>query len=195
MTIFDTDKHECLAEDVAAYLDGELDDPASELFEQHSRTCDGCAAELLRQRQLLCALDVALSEKNAMDLPPHFAQIIAAHAESHMGGMRDRAERRQALRVSLILGVASFALIGAASGEMVWGPVRTVASRLQGIFNFLWDAVYQMGTGLTIIFRMLARSFVFESRLLGFFILLLFMTAIALLPRFIARYHRAQIIE
>jgi hypothetical protein len=42
---------------------------------------------------------------------------------------------------------------------------------------------------------MLTRSFVFESRLLGFFILLLFVTAIALLPRFISRYHRAQIVE
>ena len=195
MSIFDTEKHQCLAEDVAAYLDGELDDRARELFEQHYRTCDGCAAELLRQRQLLCALDVALSETHAMNLPRNFAQIIAAHAESHMGGMRDRSERRQALRVSLILALASFALIGAASGEMVWGPARTLASRLQGFFNFLWGAVYQAGTGLTVIFRMLTRSFVFESRLLGFFILLVFVTAIALLPRFIARYHRTQIIE
>ncbi len=195
MSVFDTDKHECLAEDVAAYLDGELDDPARELFEEHHRTCDGCAAELLRQRQLLCELDVALNETQAMTLPPNFAQVIAAHAESHMGGMRDRSERRQALRVSLILAIASFALIGAASGEMVWRPARTLASHLQGFFNFLWDAVYQAGTGLTVIFRMLTRSFVFESRLLGSLILLLFVTAIALLPRFIARYHRAQIIE
>jgi len=189
------DTHDTLEPLLSAYLDGELDDPARELFEEHYRICDCCAAELLRQRQLLCELDVALNETQAMTLPLNFAEVIAVHAESHMGGMRDGAERRQALSLSLILASASFALIGAASGEMVWGPARTLISRLQGIFNFIWDAVYQASTGLTIIFRMLTRSFVFESRLLGLFILLLFVTAIALLPRFIALYHRAQIVE
>lgn len=195
MSTCDTDKHSCLAEDVAAYLDAELEDRARELFEQHVKDCRQCATELLEQRQLLCALAVAFNEKHAMNLPRNFAQIVATHAESDMGGMRDRSERRQALKLSLVLAAASYALIGAASGELVWGPARALAGHLQSFFNFLWDAAYQASAGPAVIFRMLTRSFVFESRLLGFFILLLFVTAVTLLPRLIAQYHRTQIIE
>jgi len=195
MSDVDNLKHQCLAEDVAAYLDGELEERARELFEQHYRACEGCAAELLRQRQLLCDLDVALNERNHLVLPKNFARVVAAHAESDMGGMRNRTERRQALRVSLVLAAASFALLGAASAEAVWAPARTIVQYLQSFSHFLWEATYQASAGLAVISRMLTRSFVFESRLLGLFILLLFLIALALLPRLISRYHRTQIIE
>jgi hypothetical protein len=188
-------KYECLAEDVAAYLDGELDLRAREEFEAHHRTCEDCAGELLRQRQLLCELDIALNERNHLELPRNFARVVAAHAESDMGGMRNRVERRQALRVTLVLAVASFALLGAASAEAVWTPTQTVVRQLQSFSRFLWDIVYQAITGLAIIFRMLTRSFVFESRLLGLFVLLLFLLALTLLPRLIVRYHGTEIIE
>jgi hypothetical protein len=75
------------------------------------------------------------------------------------------------------------------------GPVRTTARFVRSFVNFFWDAAYQAGVGLAVILRILTRSFVLESRLLGFFILLLFATALALLPRLIARYHRAEIVE
>lgn len=195
MSDVDNLENQCLAEDVAAYLDDELEGRARELFEQHHRTCEDCAAELLRQRQLLCDLDVALNERNHLVLPENFARVVAAHAESDMGGMRNRSEQRQALRVSLVLAAASFALLGVTSAEAVWAPARTMVQSLQSVSHFLWEATYQASSGLAVIFRMLTRSFVFESRLLGLSILLLFLIALALLPRLISRYHRTQIIE
>jgi putative zinc finger protein len=195
MSDVDNLKHECLVEDVAAYLDDELDERSREQFEQHYRTCERCAAELLGQRQLLCDLDIALNERNHLVLPKDFARIVAAHAESNMGGMRNRTERRQALRVSLVLAAASFALLGAASAEAVWAPARNILRYLQSFSHFLWEVSYKAGAGLAVIFRMLSRSFVFESRLFGVFILFLFLIALALLPRLISRYHRTQIIE
>src|SRR4030095_12066250 len=101
-------KNECLAEDVAAYLDDELEGRARELFEEHHRSCRHCAAALLRKRQLLCGLGVAL------------------HAESEMREMRNRTEQRRALRVALVLAALSFALLGPASAEAVWAPARSI---------------------------------------------------------------------
>lgn len=194
MSDVDNLRHQCPAEDVAAYLDDELADRARELFEQHYRGCESCAAELLRQRQLLCDLDIALNERNHLVLPKNFARVVAAHAESDIRGVRNRTERRQALRVSLALAAASFALLGAASVEAVWAPASTIVKYLQSFSHFLWEATYQAGAGLAVIFRMLTRSFVFESRLVGVFILL-FLLALSLLPRLISRYHRTQIVE
>jgi putative zinc finger protein len=195
MTSFNSQTSQCLVEEVAAYVDGELDDHARDSFELHIAGCGECAGELLKQRQLLCTLDAAFQQEHEVDLPRNFAQVVAAHAETDMRGMRDGAERRQALRVSAVLALASFALLGAASGESVWGPARNIARYVQIFINFFWDAIYQAGAGLAIILRILTRSFVFESRLLGFLILLLFGTALALLPHLIARYHRAEIVE
>ncbi|MEO8433556.1 MAG: zf-HC2 domain-containing protein [Pyrinomonadaceae bacterium] len=188
-------KNECLAEDVAAYLDDELEGRARELFEEHHRSCKECAAELLRQRQLLCDLDVALNDINSLVLPRDFARVVAAHAESDMRGMRNPRERRRALHVSLVLAALSFALLGAASAEAVWAPARSIVRAAQSFSHFLWEATYQASSGLAVIFKMLTRSFVFESRLLGLSILLLFLIALALLPRLISRYHRTQIVE
>jgi hypothetical protein len=186
---------ECRGEDVAAYVDGELEVGARDLFELHLEGCGSCSGELLRQRQLLCTLDAAFQQEHELGLPRNFAHVVAAHAETDMRGMRDGSEGRQALRMSLMLAVAAFALLGGASGDVVLGPARTLARLVQSFANFVWDAIYQAGAGLAIILRMLTRSFVFESRLLGFLILLLFGVALALLPHLIARYHRAEIAE
>ncbi|MDX6611578.1 MAG: hypothetical protein QOD75_764 [Blastocatellia bacterium] len=190
-----TDTQPCRTEDVAAYVDGELEVSERDSFERHLAACDECAGQLLRQRQLLCTLDAAFRSEREVELPRNFAQVVAAHAETDMRGMRNGSERWQALRVILILAVAAFALLGTSSGESVLGPVRTTARFVRSFVNFFWDAAYQAGVGLAVILRILTRSFVLESRLLGFFILLLFATALALLPRLIARYHRAEIVE
>ena len=195
MIAFNSETQECRNEDVAAYVDGELEASERELFELHLAGCDGCTGQLLRQRQLLCTLDAAFLQEQSVTLPRNFAQVVAAHAETDMRGMRDGSERWQALRVSLILAVAAFALLGTAPGESILGTLQSGARFVRSFLNFFWDAAYQAGVGLAVILRMLTRSFVFESRLLGFLFLVLFVIALALLPRLIARYHRAEIVE
>ena len=195
MIAFNSETQECRNEEVAAYVDGELEAHERESFELHLADCDGCKGQLLRQRQLLCTLDAAFLQEQSVTLPRNFARVVAAHAETDMRGMRDGSERWQALRVSLILAVAAFALLGTASGDSILGPAQSGARFVRSFVNFFWDAAYQAGVGLAVILRMLTRSFVFESRLLGVLFLFLFVTALTLLPRLIARYHRAEIVE
>src|ERR1700730_4227914 len=104
-----TDNLVCHTEQIAAYLDGELDGNSSTLLEEHLKECARCTAELTEQRQLLCAFDSALGQSGELPLPKDFARIVAAHAESDMSGVRERAEHKRALRYCVLLAAASFA--------------------------------------------------------------------------------------
>ena len=115
----------CQLEDVAAYLDGELDGVVLETFEAHLNMCPDCATELRAQRQLLCTLDFALNEPRPFALPHNFTQVVAAHAGSDLSGMRKQGERRRALQLCAILALVSFGLLGAAARTLVFDPARS----------------------------------------------------------------------
>src|SRR4051812_17827188 len=96
----------CQSEDVAAYLDGELNAGAAALFEQHLKICAPCTTELQQQRRLLCTLDFALGAKTGdeLPLPGNFLQVVTAHAQSDLSSLRsERAEHGRALRLCLLL--------------------------------------------------------------------------------------------
>ena len=189
-----TTNHQCI-EDVAAYLDGELDDAALEVFEGHVKTCAGCAQELRTQRQLLCTLNRAFEESGAFELPQDFARLVATHAESDVTGLRGRGERRRAFKVCAVLALLSFALLGAASRATVFQPARSSLRVAESLFDLAWKTIYDAGTGASVIVRLVVRAIALSPYGLGLFLILAFIIAISLLPRLIASYHRAQIIE
>jgi anti-sigma factor RsiW len=185
----------CRTEDVAAYLDGELGGSASESFEAHLKTCARCATELRMQRQLLCTLDLAFSEPS-FELPRNFSRVVAAHAESDLSGMRKKSERRRAFQLCAALALLSFALLGAASGALVFQPARSFLRLAGSLLDLVWRALYDAGTGAAVIVRVVGRALILAPHGLGLVLVVLpFVIALALLPRLIANYHRAQVIE
>jgi predicted anti-sigma-YlaC factor YlaD len=190
-----TEKQECQLEDVAAYLDGELDGVALETFEAHLGRCPDCATELRQQRQLLCTLDFAFGESRAFELPHNFTRVVAAHAENDLSGMRQKSERRRAVQLCAILALVSFSLLGAASQTLVFEPVRSFFRITGSLVSLLWQTVYDAGTGIAVIVRVVGRAVVLGSHGLGLFLTLAFIISISLLPLLIVRYHRAQILE
>ena len=187
--------NECQLEDVAAYLDGELSAEKTEHFEAHLKVCRACDAELHTQRQLLCTLDVAFNDSSSFKLPHDFTRVVTAHAESDLSGMRRKGERRRAFQVCAVLALVSFALLGAAARALVLEPAQALL-RLAGVFfNLAWRMIYDAGTGLAVIIRVLGRAVAFGPYGLGLVVLLGFIFFISLLSFLIARYHRAQIIE
>ena len=186
--------HDCRTEDVAAYLDGELSGAASESFEAHLKTCARCTTELRTQRQLLCTLDLAFSERS-FELPRNFSRIVAAHAESDLSGMRKKSERRRAFQLCALLALLAFALLGAASGALVFQPARSFLRLAGSLLDLVWRALYDAGTGAAVIVRLVGRALILAPYGSGLFLVLPFVIAIALLPRLIANYHRTKIIE
>lgn len=186
--------HECRTEDVAAYLDGELDGAASESFEAHLKTCARCPTELRAQRQLLCTLNLAFSERS-FELPRNFSRVVAAHAESDLSGMRKKSERRRAFQLCALLALLAFALLGAASRALVFQPARSFLRIAGSLFDLAGRAFYDAGTGVAVIVRVVGRALILAPHGLGLVLLLPFVIALALLPLLIVNYHRAQVIE
>src|SRR6267142_639882 len=111
----DMDQRNCQIDQIASYLDDELDSAALTRFETHLIECPRCRAELAEQRGLLGTLNSVLSNSSERPLPTNFARVVAAHAESDMSGVRAPREHRRALRLCALLSAASLALLGVAA--------------------------------------------------------------------------------
>jgi hypothetical protein len=67
-----------------------------------------------------------------------------------------------------------------------------VAGTLLGL---LWQTVYDAGTGIAVIIRVVGRASVSGPHGWWWFVALAFIISLSLLPFLIAKYHRAQIFE
>ncbi|MBA2525131.1 MAG: zf-HC2 domain-containing protein [Pyrinomonadaceae bacterium] len=185
----DNSNHLCGEEQIAAYLDGELDASLGALLEQHLLECRLCNAELKAQRLFMRELDATLTLAPDLPVPSNFAQIVAARAESDMSGVRDASENKLAFRFCLILALTSFALLGAAASKAVFFSGRTAANQIFGFFGLLWTTLYDAAVGLTVISRVISGGFIPESPFAGLAALLLAL-GLVLLSLLISSYHR-----
>jgi anti-sigma factor RsiW len=188
-------QNNCQLEEVAAYLDGELDGGALDRFEEHINQCTACATELRTQRQLLCTLDVAFNDSRTFDLPSNFTRVVTARAENDLSGMRNRRERKRAVQLCAVLAVISFGLLGTATRAVVFDPLRSFLRTTRVLSDLLWQAVWDAASAAAVLVRVISRA-AFEttpgSRLL---LALAFLLSVSCLSFLLVRYRRAQIIE
>ncbi|HXI74430.1 MAG TPA: zf-HC2 domain-containing protein, partial [Pyrinomonadaceae bacterium] len=180
------DPESCQLEDVAAYLDGELVGGALETFEAHLKICPACVAELRAQRHLLCTLDFAFNESRPFELPHNFTRVVAAHAENDLSGMHKGTERRRAVQLCAILALLSFALLGAAARTLVFEPIRSFFRIMGSLFGLLWQTVYDAGTGIAVIVRVVGRAAVLGPSGWWLSVIVAFIISLFLLPFLIA---------
>jgi anti-sigma factor RsiW len=185
----------CQIELIGSYLDDELDAAALAQFEAHLKDCVRCKAELAEQRRLLGTLDSFLNHASSLSLPTNFARVVAAHAESDMSGVRKRKEPGRALRLCALLALASLAFLGMAARGFVFDSARKVGRPLAVVIEMVWNTSYDAITGLMVISRVVSRSFLPASHLVGLLGFLLLMMAVLLLSHLIASYHRTSLIE
>lgn len=166
---------------IVAYLDGELTGDEVADFERHVAACAGCARDLAEQRRVLCALNLALMNRPDAALPRDFSRVVIARAQSDMGGVRARVERRLALKICLGLAVcaALLPLVGFA-----------VVASSAGVLAMIWRAASETASGATVVLRAVGRQLLFDSPASGVAVMLLFAALLALLPRLIINYHR-----
>jgi Putative zinc-finger len=189
------DQSTCQIDQIAAYLDDELDGVALIEFEAHLSACARCRTELTEQRGLLGTLNCVLTDKSELPLPANFARVVAAHAESDMSGMRSSSEHRRAFTWCAIMAAASVALLGVAAQTYAANFLRTVGRPFSIALDLVWRTVYDAVTGLVVISRVISKAFVPGSNLVRWFGFLLLALAVLALSRLIANYHRARLIE
>jgi anti-sigma factor RsiW len=185
----------CETENIAAYIDGELEPGHRAALEEHIKHCVHCASELQSQRLFMCELDSALASPFDLAVPPNFAQVVAVNAESDMRGARDRSEQRKALRYCIILGLAAFAMLGVAASKTVILNVRSAGAKVLGVLGFFARTTFDAAAGFTVMSRVVSRGLIADSRLAGLAGLLLVVLAIAVLSLLISRYHRTRLTE
>jgi anti-sigma factor RsiW len=190
-----TSNYICETENIAAYIEGDLEPALHTALEEHLKECPDCASELQAQRLFMCELDSALASPFDLAVPPNFAQVVAVHAASDMRGVRDRSEHARALRFCVILGLAAFALLGFASSKAVILSVRSFAGKVFGVLSFSADVIFNAAAGFTVISRVVSRGLIADSLFAGVAGLLLVVLAVVLLSRLLARYHRTRLIE
>ncbi len=186
----------CRTELIAAYIDGDLDSATCDLLENHLNDCITCADELRLQRLFVCELDSAFSETDELPVPRDFARIVAANAASDMRGARNSQEHRLALRLCLMLALASFALLGMASSRAVLFSGKLLIAKVFGIVGLLGRALYDAGVGFTVLLRMAAGAIISDAfSVLVFLVLLLGLLLLLLLITSYHRYHRRGLYE
>jgi anti-sigma factor RsiW len=190
-----TNNYICETENIAAYIEGDLEPDLHAALEEHVKQCARCASELQAQRLFMCELDSALASPFNLAVPPNFAQVVAVRAESDMRGVRDSSEHKKALRFCIILGLAAFALLGVASSKAVILNLRSTGARVFGVVGFFARATLDAAAGFAITSRVVSRGLIPDSRLAGWAGLLLVVLAIAVLSFLISRYHRTRVIE
>lgn len=185
----------CQQEQIAAYVDGELDSESRSVLERHLESCLSCASELRAQRLFLCELDAVLAGGvRDHSVPDDFAQRVAAYAESDMSGVRNRAEHQRALQLCVLLGLAAFVLLGVAVGEFIGSTFTALITKATTLTRFAVGTLYDTAASATVISRVVGKSFILQAQLPGILPLLLIL-AVLLLSLLIASYHRTRVME
>ena len=173
---------------IAPYLEGDLDPSSVSSLERHLGECAECRHETRLQRLMLCELEAALSAPPQLEVPQDFARIVAAQAESDMSGARTGAERKRALQLSALLGLASLSLIGVTAGRSLLSAGQMLSAKILFVISLLGKALYDAGAGLAVTLRVAGGALLPDAFSVLVFLLLLL--AVLLLTILISTYHR-----
>lgn len=185
----------CEPENIAAYIEGDLDSSARIALEEHIKQCDGCVLELQEQRRFMCELDSAFRSPFELAVPANFAQVVAVHAESDMSGLRNTAEHKRALQFCILLGLTAFILLGAAASKAEIAGAAAVVNKAAGILGLVARTIYEAVAGLASMGRLLSRSLIAASPITGLAGFVIIAIALGLLSLLIVRYHRTRVVD
>lgn len=151
--------------------------------------------QLAEQRRLLCLLDVALGKtaQKKLALPVNFAQVVTAHAQSDMSGLRRWSERRRALMLCAVLALLAIAALGIGNLNKALALFGVVVHALISVLWMIGHTLLDGSAGMAVILRTLGGRFITEPSLLELLTWVLFAGAVVLLLRLISRYRRARI--
>lgn len=150
----------CFASDIGAYLDGELDQPATARFEEHVAECSRCRDELNTHRRLLNTIQFVFDDRAQIELPDGFSRAIASGARADMSGLRKQPERLRAFRFTVYLLISALALLGwKAANSSVVEPAQATIQVSKTLLGIVWHTIAALWAGVDVILRAIARIF------------------------------------
>ncbi|PWT88407.1 MAG: hypothetical protein C5B55_13170 [Blastocatellia bacterium] len=179
----------CQRNQIAAYIDGELETAEVQLLESHLAVCAECRKELRAHQLFISELDAALSKRDNLTVPSNFSRVVAARASSDMSGVRSSAEHRKAFIFIVVLASTAFGLLGSSASEFVLVVVQRGIAKVWAVIGFVWSASYDALASIVVIGRVMSRKFVVEPRRVVLSLIVL-AGAIFLLSRLLSKYRR-----
>lgn len=179
----------CRRNQIASYIDGELENGEVLLLESHLAECAECRSELRAHQVFISELDAALTQKDSLTVPANFSRVVAARAASDMSGVRSSAEHRKALVFVVVLASTAFALLGTSASQFVVAVVQRGVAKIWAVVGLVWSASYDAFASTVVIGRVISRKFVVEPRRVGLSLVVL-AGAIFLLSRLLSKYRR-----
>jgi anti-sigma factor RsiW len=156
-----TNNFACPSDEIAAYIDGELDPPRELELDLHFSQCETCSGELNLQKQFLNELDAKLRDRSDINLPADFTKTIVANAESTVSGLRRPREQFNALFICAGLFLFALFALGADAGRIFSG-FAAVFEQIVAVGGFFAHLVYSIFLGMSIVVRSLAAQFRFD---------------------------------
>jgi anti-sigma factor RsiW len=153
---------ECREIDIAAYIDGELDQAREMELEVHFSVCEACRFELNEQKRFLSELDATMNSEPPIELPANFAKVIVANAESNVSGIRRPAELYNALFICAALSIFVLFALGPEASAVIAGTAQVLeqAAIVAGFFGHL---IYSLFLGIVIVMRSLSAQVSFDA--------------------------------
>lgn len=145
----------CPTDEIAAYVDGELDAALEMQMDLHFALCKDCSTELNYQKEFLRNLDLSLGYERELELPENFAKQVVANAESTVSGLRRPRERFNALFICAALTLFVLFAMGAEAGTLFDKAAEALAqtAAIGGVFGHV---VYSLFIGVAIVVRSIA---------------------------------------
>ena len=153
---------DCSTEEIAAYIDAELELAREIELEAHFSTCKTCSFELNEQKRFLRDLDASLNCEEPLELPANFTKIIVANAESNVSGLRRPGERYNALFICVGLTLFVLFVLGPEASRVIAG-IWQIFEQMAIVGGFFGHLVYSLFLGVVIIIRSVAAQTSFDA--------------------------------
>jgi hypothetical protein len=155
----------CQIDEIAAYIEGELDPARASELDEHFSVCKDCLDELNQQKLFLRGLDHSLQQERELVLPADFAKKVVANAESTVSGLRRPRERFNALFICTALLLFALFAMGGEAGQLFYGALA-VFDQLIAVGSLLGHLIFSFFAGIAIIFRSIASQFRIDALIL-----------------------------
>ncbi len=153
----------CPAEEISAYIDGELTADVEVALETHLGVCEICRRELNHQKGFLLALSDTLEREIPIELPENFTRSVVVNAESKVSGLRDRKERSSAFIVGAVLLLLAAVAVGSLTG--VFSPLSIALDKLLAIGRALLQVAADLLYAIAAMFRSILQTQTFSTAL------------------------------
>ena len=178
----------CSANEIAAYIDGELDSLRELELEAHFAGCEICALELNQQKQFLSSLYLSLKHEKEFELPANFTRSIVANAESKVSGLRRPRERFNALFICVALSLFVLFALGPDVGNL-FGRMAVVLDQIAAVAGFFGHIIYSFFVGAGVVLRTLGGQVPFPAAF-SFVLFGVFAAIFLVFSRMLIRFRR-----